>query len=51
MRAMWLQYQNDKYAATLGNQYLWGKDLLIAPIYKKGATTRDTLTRQRQPMV
>jgi len=42
MRAMWLHYPNDKKAAALGNQYLWGRDLLIAPVYEKGATSRIT---------
>jgi len=40
MRAMWLQYPKDNYAAGLGNQYMWGRDLLIAPVYQKGAKTR-----------
>ena len=41
MRAMWLHYPNDSKAAGIGSQYLWGRDLLIAPVFKKGATTRD----------
>ena len=41
MRSMWLHYADDKQAKGLGDQYLWGRDLLIAPVYKKGATTRD----------
>jgi alpha-glucosidase/alpha-D-xyloside xylohydrolase len=40
MRAMWLHYPNDKKAVALGNQYMWGRDLLIAPVYEKGATSR-----------
>ena len=39
-RAMWLQYPGDKHAAGLGNQYMWGRDLLIAPVFEKGATSR-----------
>jgi alpha-glucosidase (family GH31 glycosyl hydrolase) len=42
MRAMWLQYPNDKKASSLGNQYMWGRDLLIAPVFEKGATSRTT---------
>lgn len=40
MRALWLQYPDDPQAVTLGDEYLWGRDLLIAPVTKKGATTR-----------
>ena len=42
MRAMWLHYPSDKKAAALGNQYLWGRDLLIAPVFAPGATSRVT---------
>ena len=41
MRAMWLHYPNDAKATGIGSQYLWGRDLLIAPVFKKGATTWD----------
>jgi alpha-glucosidase/alpha-D-xyloside xylohydrolase len=41
MRAMWLHYPDDPQARRLGTQYMWGRDLLIAPVYTKGATTRD----------
>jgi alpha-glucosidase/alpha-D-xyloside xylohydrolase len=41
MRSMWLHYADDKQARGIGDQYLWGRDLLIAPVYKKGATSRD----------
>lgn len=40
MRAMWLHYPDDERARGLGDQYLWGRDMLIAPIYEKGATSR-----------
>jgi alpha-glucosidase/alpha-D-xyloside xylohydrolase len=39
MRAMWLHYPEDVHARRIGSQYLWGRDLLIAPVFKKGATT------------
>ncbi|MCX5842063.1 MAG: DUF5110 domain-containing protein [Deltaproteobacteria bacterium] len=42
MRAMWIHYPTDKKAAALGNQYLWGRDLLIAPVFEKGAELRTT---------
>jgi alpha-glucosidase/alpha-D-xyloside xylohydrolase len=41
MRSMWLHYPNEKKARAIGDQYLWGRDLLIAPVYKKGATSRE----------
>jgi len=41
MRAMWLHYPRDEKARGLGTQYLWGRDLLIAPVFTRGATTRD----------
>jgi alpha-glucosidase (family GH31 glycosyl hydrolase) len=42
MRAMWIHYPDDKKAVALGNQYLWGRDLLIAPVFEKGAKSRTT---------
>ncbi len=41
MRAMWLHYPDDEYARKLGDQYLWGRDMLIAPVFVKDATSRD----------
>lgn len=41
MRAMWLHYPDDRRVAGLGSQYLWGRDLLIAPVFEEGATSRD----------
>jgi alpha-glucosidase (family GH31 glycosyl hydrolase) len=41
MRSLWLHYTNDKKSAAVGDEFLWGRDLLIAPIYKAGATSRD----------
>ncbi|MEX2142395.1 MAG: TIM-barrel domain-containing protein [Pirellulales bacterium] len=41
LRAMWLHYPQDEKARGLGTQYLWGRDLLIAPVFTRGATTRD----------
>jgi alpha-glucosidase/alpha-D-xyloside xylohydrolase len=40
MRAMWLHYPEDKTAAARGDQYLWGEKMIIAPVYKPGATSR-----------
>jgi len=40
MRALWLHYPKDPEAAKLGSEYLWGRDLLIAPVTEKAATSR-----------
>lgn len=40
MRALWLHYPDDAAAVARGDQYLWGRDLLIAPVVEKGATSR-----------
>ena len=40
MRALWLHYPNDSEAVTIGNEYLWGRDLLIAPVVEKRAKSR-----------
>jgi alpha-glucosidase (family GH31 glycosyl hydrolase) len=40
MRALWLHYPNDPQAVACGDQYLWGRDVLVAPVVEQGATTR-----------
>jgi alpha-glucosidase (family GH31 glycosyl hydrolase) len=40
MRALWLHYPTDPAAVKLGDEYLWGRDLLVAPVVAKGATER-----------
>jgi alpha-glucosidase/alpha-D-xyloside xylohydrolase len=40
MRALWLHYADDKEAVQIGEEYLWGRDLLIAPVVEKGAKAR-----------
>ncbi len=41
MRAMWVHYPDDVRARGLGTQFLWGRDLLVAPVFTKGATSRE----------
>ncbi|HEY9515809.1 MAG TPA: TIM-barrel domain-containing protein, partial [Gemmatimonadaceae bacterium] len=41
IRALWLHYPDDEHARAVGDEYLWGRDMLIAPVYTKGATSRD----------
>lgn len=40
MRALWLHYPNDPTAVARGDEYLWGRDMLVAPVTEKGATSR-----------
>jgi alpha-glucosidase/alpha-D-xyloside xylohydrolase len=40
MRALWLHYPADPAAVKLGDEYLWGRDLLVAPVVEKGAAAR-----------
>jgi alpha-glucosidase/alpha-D-xyloside xylohydrolase len=40
MRALWLHYPDDTISRRLGSEYLWGRDLLIAPVFEKGAAHR-----------
>jgi alpha-glucosidase/alpha-D-xyloside xylohydrolase len=40
MRALWLHYPNDADAVKVGSEYLWGRDLLVAPVVEKGARSR-----------
>ena len=40
MRPLWLQYPDDEIGRKIGDQYLWGSEMLIAPVYQKNATSR-----------
>jgi alpha-glucosidase (family GH31 glycosyl hydrolase) len=40
MRALWLEYPDDPKAVACGDEYLWGKNVLVAPVVEKGADTR-----------
>ena len=39
-RALWLHYPDDPLAAARGDQYLWGRDILVAPVTERGAASR-----------
>ena len=41
MRALWLHYPEDARARGVGSEYLWGRDLLVAPVFMKAAETRE----------
>lgn len=40
MRALWLHYPDDPIAVARSDQYLWGKNIMVAPVTEKAATTR-----------
>jgi alpha-glucosidase (family GH31 glycosyl hydrolase) len=40
MRALWLHFPDDPKAVARDDEYMWGKNLLVAPVVEKGATTR-----------
>ena len=42
MRSLWLSYPLDPKAAATDNQYLWGENILVAPVLEAGATHRTT---------
>jgi alpha-glucosidase (family GH31 glycosyl hydrolase) len=40
MRALWLHFPDDPKAVECADQYLWGRNVLVAPVLEKGATSR-----------
>jgi alpha-glucosidase/alpha-D-xyloside xylohydrolase len=40
IRALWLRYPSDAAAVARGDEYLYGRDILVAPVVEKGATSR-----------
>jgi len=40
IRSLWLHYPQDAAAVARGDQFLWGRDILVSPVVEKGATTR-----------
>jgi alpha-glucosidase/alpha-D-xyloside xylohydrolase len=40
MRALWLHYPDDPIAVARGDEFLWGRDILVAPVVEKGASSR-----------
>ncbi|MEX1010493.1 MAG: TIM-barrel domain-containing protein [Balneolaceae bacterium] len=41
MRALWLHYPDDPEAVAVGDQFLWGRDIMVAPVYEQGVTEWD----------
>ena len=40
IRALWFHDPGDAAAVARGDQYLWGRDVLVSPVVAKGATSR-----------
>lgn len=40
MRALWLHYPDDPIAVARDDEYLWGREILVAPIFENDATSR-----------
>ena len=40
MRSLWLHDPNDPRAVARDDEYLWGRDILVAPVFEQGATSR-----------
>src|SRR5215469_8255423 len=40
LRALWLHYPDDPQAVARADEYLWGRDLLVAPVLEEGARSR-----------
>jgi hypothetical protein len=40
MRALWLHHPDDPEAVRRGDQFLWGRDILVSPVFEKGAANR-----------
>ncbi len=40
MRPMWYEFPNDKQTYLIGDQYMLGPDILVAPVVKDGMRTR-----------
>lgn len=40
IRALWVHYPDDTAAVGRGDEYLYGRDILVAPVVEKSATSR-----------
>jgi alpha-glucosidase (family GH31 glycosyl hydrolase) len=40
VRALWLHHADDPVAVGRGDEYLWGRDILVAPVVERGAASR-----------
>ena len=47
MRALWLHHPDDPQAVARGDQFLWGRDILVSPVVEKGADVAASLSAAR----
>ena len=47
MRALWLHHPDDATAVARGDEFLWGRDILVAPVVQQGATSRQRVLAAR----
>jgi alpha-glucosidase/alpha-D-xyloside xylohydrolase len=40
IRALWLHHPDDPAAVARGDEYFWGRDLLVAPVVERAAASR-----------
>lgn len=40
MRPLYYEYPNDTAAANISDEYMWGDEILVAPVLRKGVTER-----------
>jgi alpha-glucosidase/alpha-D-xyloside xylohydrolase len=40
MRALWVHHPDDPQAVGRGDQFLWGRDILVSPVVEQGAVSR-----------
>lgn len=40
LRSLWLHYPEDPAAVARGDEYLWGRSILVAPVVEQGVTSR-----------
>src|SRR3989440_343855 len=40
LRALWLHHPDDPKTVARQDEYLWGRDVLVAPVVEQGATSR-----------
>jgi alpha-glucosidase/alpha-D-xyloside xylohydrolase len=40
IRSLWLHHPDDPAAIARGDEFFWGRDILVAPVVERGATSR-----------
>ena len=49
MRALWLHYPDDPQAVSRGDQFLWGRDILVSPGRREGRDGAAAVPAARRP--